>query len=365
VISGGEAGPPADVYGLGVVLYELLAGRTPYAGEVIAVLRRHLDDTPDRPAGMPDRVWSVIESCLDKDPSRRPSAADLRTVLRDLARLTAAEPALPTPVWPVDEPEADVFPSRPPVPQPARRPRNRRRSWVWGRPGAIVALVAAALVLSGVGGYQAWRWQDASSARQAAGSAPARGVGGANVLQPVPGTSVTPSPPAGSGPAATVAPSGGRPGSGAGAGSGAAGVQVSAGPGGIAVSAKPGQAGGEVEFGPWRCGDELTWDVGHPVLAQPCQSLGGSIRVAGHIKATPGVQADVTMSVRDPETDDVVAGPYTCEGLMFTDFALEHVCGPVDLAAPHGGRYVVVEEWRYTGRSLLPGGTTQGKEFTW
>jgi serine/threonine-protein kinase len=131
------------------------------------------------------------------------------------------------------------------------------------------------------------------------------------------------------------------------------------------VSAGAGRAGGEVAFGPWQCGDEYSWNVGHPVLAKPCHAIGGAIRVVGHMEATPGVQADVSLSVRDAETDHVAAGPYTCEGLMFTDFALEHTCGPVDLRAPHGGRYVVVETWQYTGRALLPGGTARGPEFTW
>jgi hypothetical protein len=83
------------------------------------------------------------------------------------------------------------------------------------------------------------------------------------------------------------------------------------------------------------------------------------------MEAAPGVQADVSLSIRDARTDEVVAGPYTCKGLMFTDFALKHRCGPVDLQAPRGRRYVVVQSWQYTGRSLLPGGTARGPEFGW
>jgi serine/threonine-protein kinase len=120
-----------------------------------------------------------------------------------------------------------------------------------------------------------------------------------------------------------------------------------------------------VAFGPYECGEAFTWNVGHPVLAQPCQALGGRVRVKGRIEATPGVQADVTLTVEDAGTGEVVAGPHTCKALMFTDSVLQHTCGPVDLDAPHGGRYVVVESWRYTGRSLLPGGTTRGAEFDW
>ena len=44
---------------------------------------------------------------------------------------------------------------------------------------------------------------------------------------------------------------------------------------------------------------------------------------------------------------------------------LRHRCGPVELQAPRGRRYVVVQSWRYTGRSLLPGGSARSPEFTW
>jgi serine/threonine-protein kinase len=137
------------------------------------------------------------------------------------------------------------------------------------------------------------------------------------------------------------------------------------GPRGADVPTRPGEEGGATGFGPWRCGEKLTWDVGHPVLAQPCHSVGGAIRVLGNVEATPGVQADVSLAVRDAATDDVVAGPHRCDALMFTDFAVQQACGPADLQAPHGRRYVVVLTWQYTGRPLLPGGTARGREFTW
>jgi len=364
VIDGGDAGPAADVYALGVVLYELVTGRTPYTGEPIAVLRQHLDDVPDRPAGMPDRIWTVIESCLDKDPDRRPSAGELAPALRDLARLVAAEPALPaqlevaepaslSPAGPVRHPSTPRLP-------PRNRPRNGPRSWIWGRRGAIVAVAAGSLLASGIGGYNVWKWRDTGATHAAA--RPAQGsdaTAGGIATRSTTGASQLPVIPA----AIVGEPSSAASGTGPSAGVHA---RVSAGPVGVAVSAGPaGGAGGEVAFGPWQCGDEYSWNVGHPVLAKPCHAIGSAIRVAGHMEATPGVQADVSLSVRDAETDKIVAGPYTCEGLMFTDFALEHTCGPADLRPPHGGRYVVVETWQYTGRALLPGGTARGPEFTW
>jgi len=72
------------------------------------------------------------------------------------------------------------------------------------------------------------------------------------------------------------------------------------------------------------------------------------------------------LSIEDADTGDTLAGPDLCSGLMFTDFAPEHDCGPFDLSGvPHGRRCVVVLKWSYTGRALLPSGTTKGPEFTW
>jgi serine/threonine-protein kinase len=133
----------------------------------------------------------------------------------------------------------------------------------------------------------------------------------------------------------------------------------------VGVTAGPGEVGGSVEFGPWHCGEKYSWDLGHPVLAQPCHALGPSIRVAGEMEAAPGIQADIELAVHDARTDEIVAGPHRCQALMFTDFAIKHTCGPAELKAPRGRTYVLVQTWEYTGRPLLPGGTIRGPEFRW
>ncbi|MGV2919396.1 protein kinase domain-containing protein [Streptomyces alfalfae] len=75
-----------DVYGAGILLYELVTGRPPFSGDsALEVLHQHLSAEPRRPSTVPDPLWTVIERCLDKDPDRRPSAENLARGLRTVA----------------------------------------------------------------------------------------------------------------------------------------------------------------------------------------------------------------------------------------------------------------------------------------
>ena len=72
-----------DVYGAGILLYELVTGRPPFAGgTALEVLHRHLSEEPRRPSTVPEPLWTVIERCLRKDPDQRPSAVNLARALR-------------------------------------------------------------------------------------------------------------------------------------------------------------------------------------------------------------------------------------------------------------------------------------------
>jgi serine/threonine-protein kinase len=83
--AGGLANPASDVYGVGLLLYEMLAGRLPWpdgtATEVVAAHRNvppaPLPDVP----GLPARVRSLCLACLDVDPSRRPSSREAQVGL--------------------------------------------------------------------------------------------------------------------------------------------------------------------------------------------------------------------------------------------------------------------------------------------
>ncbi|MEU1851902.1 serine/threonine-protein kinase [Streptomyces sp. NPDC019990] len=75
-----------DIYGAGILLYELVTGRPPFGGgSALEVLHQHLSAEPRRPSTVPDPLWTVIERCLRKNPDERPSAVNLARGLRVVA----------------------------------------------------------------------------------------------------------------------------------------------------------------------------------------------------------------------------------------------------------------------------------------
>ncbi|WP_031024713.1 serine/threonine-protein kinase [Streptomyces sp. NRRL WC-3725] len=75
-----------DVYGAGILLYELVTGRPPFSGgSALEVLHQHLSAEPRRPSTVPEPLWTVIERCLRKNPDERPSAENLARGLRVVA----------------------------------------------------------------------------------------------------------------------------------------------------------------------------------------------------------------------------------------------------------------------------------------
>lgn len=75
-----------DIYGAGILMYELVTGRPPFGGgSALEVLHQHLTAEPRRPSTVPEPLWTVIERCLRKNPDERPSAENLARGLRVVA----------------------------------------------------------------------------------------------------------------------------------------------------------------------------------------------------------------------------------------------------------------------------------------
>ncbi|MEU2338706.1 serine/threonine-protein kinase [Streptomyces sp. NPDC006654] len=132
-----EGLPPrasVDIYALATVLYELLAGFTPFGGgHPGAVLRRHVTETVVPLPGIPEELWQLLVQCLAKAPASRLRASELAARLREQLPMLAGMPPLD-----VDEPDAESpeEPAEEPAAPTAEEQRVRRRGAVSLVPGA-------------------------------------------------------------------------------------------------------------------------------------------------------------------------------------------------------------------------------------
>lgn len=131
----------SDIFSLGAILYEMLAGRRAFAGEsgadaLSAILREDPPGFASLGRAVPEGLERIVRRCLEKKPEERfQSARDLSFALEAVA----SSPTLSTARWPV--------------------PRRRRRL---ARAAALVALAAAAAALAWIAGRRAGRSETAS-----------------------------------------------------------------------------------------------------------------------------------------------------------------------------------------------------------
>ena len=172
---GQEIDGRADLYALGVVLYEILVGKLPYNGtDALSTALAHLTEPlPELPVHH-GRYQDVLRKLLAKDPAERfPDAAAL---LRALDQLPADSPEAtlvrPLPILPsVDlggiTPESIEIPTAKPEPQSARQPvvaPTQQRAVSEQRRGPVVALAAVAVAVAlAIGGASYW-WLSGSDA---------------------------------------------------------------------------------------------------------------------------------------------------------------------------------------------------------
>ncbi len=96
-LRGLPADPRTDVYGFGITAHFMLAGRLPFNGpELNDFLKQHTEEkAPSLKGKVPDELADLVQSCLEKDPARRPADGAALVALLSPVMAVSAEDILP------------------------------------------------------------------------------------------------------------------------------------------------------------------------------------------------------------------------------------------------------------------------------
>lgn len=171
--SGHPASPTTDIYSLGIVAYEALAGRRPFTGESqVAIAMAQINETPpDLPVTVSEPVRNLVYACIAKNPADRPqtaahlsraanalrrgdvrgAAAAVPAILGAAAGATAATAVLPQQGGPGTAattvlPAGGAVTTTETVEEEEGEPEKKRSPWTWP---LIVLIALLALVLIG------------------------------------------------------------------------------------------------------------------------------------------------------------------------------------------------------------------------
>ncbi len=144
----GDAGPPADLFSLGVVCYEMLSGCLPFdANTQLGILHKVIHEEPlplrSRDPAIPENLAQVVHQCLIKDPKERLDSTD------EFLRALAINPVRTSPLNPRDfaavvESSGSSRQGEEATTMVTAVRQNRRWLWIAGFVIAMVAALAAA-----------------------------------------------------------------------------------------------------------------------------------------------------------------------------------------------------------------------------